>query len=96
LGHCHQLWRPSVYERLAGPPTFDLASLMGAIAAAALLGVLLFVMLLVLPGLVLVAGDLLGVVQPLPSIKHEQRFNEAESAQARSSLRLGWLAVRSA
>ncbi|MDQ7308899.1 hypothetical protein O0J71_18290, partial [Stenotrophomonas sp. Sm3119] len=19
LGHCHQLWRPSVYERLAGP-----------------------------------------------------------------------------
>ncbi|WP_246194413.1 hypothetical protein [Pseudoxanthomonas jiangsuensis] len=20
LGHCHQLWQPDVYERLAGPP----------------------------------------------------------------------------
>ncbi len=71
-------------------PTFDLTSLMGTIAAVAVLGVLLFVMLfvlLVLPGLALIAGDLLGVVQPLPSIKQGQRFNEAESAQALSLLR---------
>lgn len=71
-------------------PTFDLTSLMGTIAAVAVLGVLLFVMLfmlLVLPGLALVAGDLLGVVQPLPAFKQAQRLSEAESAQALSLLK---------
>jgi hypothetical protein len=64
-------------------PTFDLASLMGTIAAVAVLGVLLFVVLfvlLVLPGLALVAGDLLGVVQPLPALKHPQRLGRRPPA----------------
>ncbi|WP_415373557.1 hypothetical protein, partial [Pseudomonas aeruginosa] len=25
LGHCHQLWQPDVYERLAGPTSFLLS-----------------------------------------------------------------------
>lgn len=71
-------------------PNFDLSSLMGTVAAVAAMGVITFLvllLLLVLPGMALVAGDLLGVVQTLPTLKSSQRLSDAEVASAAVLLR---------